>query len=355
MFSIQAGDVNDALYQCVTYLLREGVEEASRNGPVLAAPTPVCVEFTHPRNRVLYSAARDANPFFHVMEGACWFLEGANDIAFPVYFNKNFGQYSDDGKTLWDCYGWRWRRFFGWDQLDEIIAELKTKPTSRQCVLAMWNAAPTIDAHNDDFYVATHGGKAVPCNTHCYLAIRNGRLNLTVCNRSNDLIFGMLGANAVHMSFLLEYIAMRVGVPMGSYFQFTNNMHVYLDVFSREKLQKIADECDTLGVVPTTGPALEPGFDEDLALFMPWARAVIKQPPPPSLVSIHAPTPPAWSMAFNIPTMKTKFMTDVAVPMFLAWTYRKWGDKHTMWLCLGEIGAPDWARACEEWVARREK
>ena len=352
MFSVQAGDVNDALHRCITYLLREGVEEASRNGPVLAAPTPVCVEFTSPRNRVLFSSARDANPFFHVMEGACWFLEGSNDIAFPVYFNKNFGQYSDDGRTLWDCYGWRWKTFFGWNQLEAIIAELKVKPSSRQCVLAMWNAAPTIgeqlhEGSDDDFYVATHGGKAVPCNTHCYLAIRNGKLNLTVCNRSNDLIFGMLGANCVHMSFLLEYMAMRIGVSMGSYFQFTNNMHAYLDVFPRAKLEQIAYESDTLGRLPEPGPAIEPGFDEDLRAFMHWARSVIMN-----------------SHGMGVPPWKTEFFRSVAEPMFMAWRIRKCNLSGQSDISLagrtveGELArmtAPDWRRACEEWILRRKK
>ena len=348
MYSFAASDVNQALHLGLEHLFHSGVEEESRNGPVLVAPGPVCVEFTNPRQRVLYSATRDANPVFHVME-FLWFIEGGNNVEFPVYFNAKYGQYSDDGRTMWDSYGWRWRRFFGGDQLDAIVAELRANPTSRRCVLSMWNPAPGIhlwerkvggllegSLESDDFWIATHGGKAVPCNTHAYFAIRAGKLNMTVCNRSNDLIFGMLGANAVHFSMLLEYLAARVGVPMGSYYQFTNNMHAYTDKFSREKLEQISYECDTLGPLPYPGPAIDDGFDDDLKLFMPWALKATR-----------------GASVDNLPDVKSQFFCSTALPMFLCWIYRKRGDRATSVTCLHSIKAPDWQLACREWIERR--
>ena len=110
-YVITTNDVNDALCHGITYLLREGVEEPSRNGPVLVAPGPVITEYTTPRSRVLYSPTRDANPFFHFME-SLWILAGSNDVAFVEYFAKNMRAYSDDGVTSWGAYGWRWRSFW---------------------------------------------------------------------------------------------------------------------------------------------------------------------------------------------------------------------------------------------------
>jgi hypothetical protein len=291
---------------------------------------------------------------------ALWILSGSNDVMFVEYFAKQMWAYSDDGTTSWGAYGWRWRRFFGWDQLEGIIAELKANPASRRCVLAMWNAAgrnareePWItkegvvpgDAH--DFYVATHGGLDVPCNTHIYFDARGGRLNMTVCNRSNDAIWGCYGANAVHMSFLLEYMAMRIELPMGVYRQFSNNFHAYLDVFSREKLQSIADECAELldgPPLPVTGPAIEPGFDEDLKWFMPWARKHIA----------HIPEGFSWPKAPKVP-MKTAFFAGVVVPMFIAWNYHKERLPVQALTEASKIAAPDWRRACTEWLLRRKK
>jgi len=353
MYSFQTDDVNQALQYGLEYLRHAGVEEQSRNGPVLVAPGPVCTEYTNPRSRVLFSPTRDANPFFHLME-SLWMLSGANDVEFVEFFAKQMREYSDDGITSWGAYGWRWRSFFGWDQLEGIVAELQKNPASRRCVLAMWNAVPDPelvglsvlpkvgDMDASDFYVATHGGLDVPCNTHAYVDCRGGALNITVCNRSNDIVWGCYGANAVHFSFLQEYMAMRVGVPIGTYRQFSNNFHLYTGVFGAEKIDQIIHECDTLGALPELGPALEPGFDADLGRFMPWARAVIRS---------TAQEP----IALNVPDLKTPFMHAVVVPVFLAWTYRKWKDKHSMGVCLDGIDAPDWKRACQEWVSRRTK
>lgn len=355
MFSYKANDVNAALSYGLQHLLREGVQEESRAGTVLVAPGPVCVEYTTPRQRVLYSPTRDANHVFHLME-FLWFMSGSNDIEFPVFFNASYAQFSDDGKTMWDSYGWRWRKFFGYDQLGTIAAELRAIPTSRRCVLSMWNGMAQSEWHHplqnepwsEDLHVATHGGKAVPCNTHAYFAIKSGKLNMTVMNRSNDAMWGCFGANAVHFSFLLEYMAMRIGVPMGSYFQFTNNLHAYTDKFTIDALNLIEHECDTVGALPETGPAITEGFDIDLALFMPWALRVIRSTPPANGYT-------GDEAVLAVPACKTPFFTDVAIPMFLTWVYRKWKDEASMNICLDGIEAPDWKRAVSEWIDRRKK
>lgn len=365
MHSIAAISVNDALHQALTYLLNHGVEEPSRNGPVLVAPGPVTVEFTNPRNRVLFSPTRDANHVFHVME-SLWMLAGSNEIEFPVYFSSTYGQFSDDGKTMWDAYGHRWREFFGWDQLEAIVEELKANPTSRRCVLAMWNAEVGDDTefmfeaksgvrYHDDLGVACNGGKAVPCNTHAYFAIRDGRLNLTVMNRSNDAIWGAFGANAVHFSYLLEYMALRTGVPMGSYYLFTNNLHCYTDKYDKEKLAKIAAESFELDHHMDHGPNLEPGFAADLALFMPWALQIIRSAPPPATWPVDEAVPAATALALAVPELKTEFMHSVVLPMFLFWVYRKWKDEYSSQVCLDGVEAPDWQHAIDEWVERRRK
>lgn len=291
-------------------------------------------------------------------------LSGSRDIEFPVYFNSTYGQFSDDGTTMWDAYGHRWREFFGWDQLEAIVEELRVNPASRRCVLAMWNAEVGDDTefmfearsgvrYHDDLGVACNGGKAVPCNTHAYFAIRAGKLNLTVMNRSNDTIWGAFGANAVHFTLLLEYMAMRIGVPMGSYYLFTNNLHVYTDKFDHDKLGKMADEsAEALDV--DYGPAITEGFDADLKLFMPWALSIIRAEAPPASWPMNHPPHYATELAIAVPDLQTPFMWSVVVPTFLFWVFRKWKDDYSSNSCLDGIDAPDWQQAIEQWKERRE-
>src|SRR5258708_2083148 len=118
---------------------------------------------------------RDANPFFHVME-TLWMLAGRNDLPWLVRFNKRFASYSDDGgATQPGAYGYRWRNYFGHDQLMDIILELKQNPDSRRVVLAMWDGgsraswsecgATTEFTQPGDFFNAVGGSADVPCNT----------------------------------------------------------------------------------------------------------------------------------------------------------------------------------------------
>src|SRR5580698_2494000 len=141
---IHATNVNDAVDNGFHYLAVAGVEENSRNGKVIVAPEPVLTTYTHPTERVLFSPLRDQNCFFTFFE-SLWMLAGRNDLAWPLYFNSKFGQFSDDSKTLWGAYGMRWREWFGYDQLPLVMKELKKNPNSRRVVLAMWDATSLED------------------------------------------------------------------------------------------------------------------------------------------------------------------------------------------------------------------
>lgn len=340
MKTIHARNVNQAVAMALPYLLAEGIEETSRNGSVLVAPGPVMTIYENPQERVLFSPLRDANPFFHLME-SLWMLSGRNDLAFPMQFNKRFAEYSDDGKTVWGAYGWRWREFFGYDQLEKIIAELKRNPTSRRCVLSMWNGG----GHGDDAItpvsdldVAFMGGKDVPCNTHAYFDCRGGVLNMTVCNRSNDAIWGAYGANVVHFSILQEYLANKIGVPMGKYHQMSNNFHAYTDIYNKDKLLCIAEEGiaydwysgDIAPKITSLG-ADDPDWDKNLEEFMEngFAAPVGRYP---------------------------NFFTLIAAPMYWAWKARTEGDIELARSNLENmpIGS-DWRLAAEMWIDRREE
>jgi len=236
-YIVQAKNVNEALGEGLSLLKKVAVKAPSRNGEVLVAPGPVITEYENPKDRVLFSPLRDANPFFHLME-ALWMLGGHNDVAWPQQFNSKFGLYSDDGLTVHGAYGHRWRNHFGQDQLNHIIRLLRTEPTTRRAVLAMWHPEGDLWKRGTAYPAS---GVDLPCNTHIYFSIGLTGLDMTVCCRSNDIIWGAYGANAVHMSILQEYIAAAIGVPVGSYFQFSNNFHAYTNILAPEKYQEMID------------------------------------------------------------------------------------------------------------------
>lgn len=332
---LTVSNVNQAVAEGFNWLRLAGVEEPSRNGPVIVAPEPVLTTYLRPTERVLFSPVRDANPFFHLME-ALWMLAGRQDIAWPAYFNKNFRQYSDDGVTQWGAYGARWRNWFGYDQLKFIAAELRRNPASRRCVLTMWDA--TSLGNKSDLDQGAAGGVDVPCNTQAYVDLRNGALNLTVLCRSNDMLFGGYGANAVHMSVLQEYLAAAIGAPVGLYRQFSSNYHVYpavvgKDVPPYQQLQRLAVDAAAhdyylqgrVAPFPLVSTNVET-WDRDLEKFF---------------------TDPLQSVA----NYEEVFFAHVAAPVYRAWYERKECGLDGL-ASAEKIAAPDWNRACTEWITR---
>lgn len=195
-----------------------GVREQSRNGPVLVAPGPVITQYSRPWERVLFSPKRDANPIFHLME-AIWMIAGQDNIEWLQKFSSNIATYAETDGTMHGAYGHRWRTRWG-DQLKEVLEILKKDPDTRQAVMQMWD-------YKSDLGVAK---KDKPCNTHIYFDCRGGNLNMTVCCRSNDMLWGAYGANAVHFSFLQELMASSLRLGVGVYRQISNNFHLYTDL-----------------------------------------------------------------------------------------------------------------------------
>jgi hypothetical protein len=248
---IQSRNVHEALVHGLTLLQQQGIDRDSRNGPVKVMPCPVTTVYQKPNERVLFHPARDANPFFHLYE-ALWMLAGRNDIAPLTRYVKSIANFSDDGATLHGAYGIRWRNWFSEnsfeqepiDQLEKIAEILENNPDDRRCVLQMWDAEEDLG----------RGGKDFPCNTIASFQRQvDGSLDLTVFCRSNDIIWGAYGANAVHFSMLLEYMAFWIGCPVGKYYQVSVNWHGYRETF--DPLAKALLELDPMvSYVPADDP-----------------------------------------------------------------------------------------------------
>ncbi len=117
-------------------------------------------------------------------------LDGRDDVASIASYVKRMETYSDDGKTLQGAYGYRWRSHFSIDQLLSVINKFQVSPEDRRIVLTMWDPIT-------DLGIGQRRSKDLPCNTHVYFKIRDNHLLMTVCCRSNDIVWGAYGANVV--------------------------------------------------------------------------------------------------------------------------------------------------------------
>lgn len=345
MYVIDSANVNEALAVGVRIFLNGGEEIAPRGSRTLEWFEPVTTLYRRPWERVLLNATRDANPFFHFMEGL-WMLAGRDDAAWIGQFNSTFIQFSDNGKTFHGAYGHRMRSLINTDrdQVETAIDMLKTDPDTRRVVIQLWNSVHDLG----------RDGKDVPCNTQIYLKIRNRKLNMLVTCRSNDMILGAYGANAVHFSMIHEYIAGRIGVPMGEYRQMSDSFHVYVD----NPVWKRLVDCPPGYYDPYvsepywSGPHLVPmfpaydrsthnKFDTDLGYFM----RVTEQE---EGVGLERSEVLLMSAGFHTP-----FFNWVAAPMYRVWSLYKRDMLKEALKATGSIQAVDWKVACANWVERR--
>lgn len=320
---ISSRNVNEALLLGLQAVNEYGTLRDSRNGPVKVFRTPVTTIYERPTERVVFYPERDANPFFHFMEGL-WMIAGRNDVEWISRFNSSIVNYSDDGVTFHGAYGYRWRKHFGFDQLDVIAHLLRTNPDDRRIVLQMWD--PKVDLARE--------GKDFPCNTSIKFRVRDGELDMTVENRSNDMIWGAYGANAVHFSMLQEFMAAWTGFRVGQYWQVSTNFHAY--TATMEKHASLLK--------------LSPGFD-DYSIGNVEPFPMVNTPIESWMQELDMFINEGAVLGFQ-----DKFFKKVAIPMLLSWqAYKNKEYGKAMSILTESCVATDWRKAGIEWIERRIK
>ena len=337
--NVYARNVSEALYLGLTLLNEEGVWRKSRSGRVIEYPTPVMTVYKCPEERVLFYPSRDANPFFHLFE-ALWMLGGRDDLEYLEQFNSRMADFSDDGVSLHGAYGYRWREYFSRDQLNLIVDHLKYDPDSRRAVLQIW-------APNDLQKVVDQPKcKDVPCNTQVYFKVKNDKLDMTVTCRSNDIIWGTYGANAVHFSILQEYMASKLKLSIGAYYHLSDSFHAYEGVYEK-----------TLDVLHQKNSGDTLWYDSYLGLN----KGMHYSPEPMFTelehidIDVHNFLTAPLHVTERHVRYYNAFFPETAVPMLRAWKDHKKKDYDSAFKHLKDIPALDWKKAAVEWLERKEK
>lgn len=326
---IEAFNVNDAFVKGLVLLRDFGVPQESRAGPVIVAPFPVVTDYSFPVQRVLFDPLRDANPFFHLFE-ALWLLAGRDDARWLDQFVRDFSErFAEKDGHMHGSYGRRWRAHFDLeggghpllpDQLEAVVKLLKANPDDRRVVIQMWDPVSDLGL----------SWKDIPCNLVALPRVHQDRLDLTVFCRSNDMIWGAYGANAVHFSLLQEYLAARVGVKVGRYYQISNNFHAYADLFRKfdsDATRPLHDPYER-GEAVVSPIVTEPDFfDYDLKRFF------------------------AEQTGF-----KNGFFSHIAVPLLKVHQVWKTGERSEAMVLIDQLDQTrDWVLAARQWMLRRFK
>ncbi len=184
----------------------------------------------------------------------------------------------------------------------------------------------------DHTALVNSGVVAHNCNTHIYFDLRGGALNMTVCCRSNDLLWGAYGANAVHFSVLQEVIAWELAVSVGVYRQMSNNFHIYTEL---PMVQKFL--------------ACPPYNAFDYYSYPPTATQVRTEPILREDETLLGLTKDCRTLVDGGHEFNTTFVARVAAPLRDMYLARKAGAPYKC-----PEGPIDWFVAFREWDERRK-
>jgi len=119
---------------------------------------------------------------------------------------------------LGPVYGKQWRNFSGIDQLEWVINEIKTNPTSRRLIVSAWNPAEIEE-------MAKAG--LPPCHTlFQFYVSHDNKLSCQLYQRSADLFLGV-PFNIASYALLTMMIAQVCNLELGDFVHTFGDVHIY--------------------------------------------------------------------------------------------------------------------------------
>jgi len=150
-----------------------------------------------------------------VVAELCWFLKGDTNLAYLHEHDVHiWDAWADENGDLGPIYGHQWRNL-AVDQIQYVLDELRTDPTSRRIVLDAWNIEQL-----DDMALP-------PCHVLCQFYVdANRRLHAQLYQRSADLFLGV-PFNIASYSALTHLLAAHAGLTPGSFAHVIGDAHIY--------------------------------------------------------------------------------------------------------------------------------
>ncbi len=189
---------------CVRHVLRKGVPVTTEDGEETLETDELIVKVE--------------NPFFEPMISN---LAPYGSQMFDAYvdqlLNGTKNDFDYDYHTRLYQYKWYsdWGCEFEVDQVDAMIKKLIKQQNTRRAVAITW-----IPEEDND-------RKDCPCLQYIQFLIRDGKLQMKVLFRSNDILLAM-HANMYALVHLQKYVADQLGLPVGSHTHMVTVPHIYV-------------------------------------------------------------------------------------------------------------------------------
>ena len=229
-------DVWEKWYSAIT---SEAGSAESRDGAVVGEVINAITVIEDPTRCILKSPIRKL-PMRYMIGELLWYLSGKNTLNAIRLYTSAWDRMSDDSETVNSNYGYRMKNIpceysrAKFDQLQMVETLLREHPESRQAVIHIKQARDLV----------TFPTKDVNCTICLQFFIREGKLYLTTYMRSNDLWMGFPN-DVFQFTAIQIYLAMRLGVELGSYTHIAGSLHLYERDY-QSALKNIKAEANTV-------------------------------------------------------------------------------------------------------------
>ena len=125
-------------------------------------------------------------------------------------FAKKWGE-------LGPVYGRQWRNFGGFDQIADVIEQIKNNPNSRRLIVSAWNPPEIPEMSKSGL---------PPCHCLFQFNITDGKLNCQLYQRSCDTFLGV-PFNIASYALLTMIVAKLTGYEPGEFIHTYGDLHIY--------------------------------------------------------------------------------------------------------------------------------
>src|SRR5574344_578421 len=155
-----------------------------------------------------------------------WFLKGDTNIK---YLNDNgvhiWDEWADSGGNLNKIYGYQFRHWEGvFDQISNVIDQIKLHPESRRLVVSAWNASDIGEM------------PLAPCHCLFQFNVRGEYLDLQLYQRSADCFLGV-PFNIASYSLLLMMVSQVTHLKPKYFIHTLGDAHLYANHLDQARLQ----------------------------------------------------------------------------------------------------------------------
>ena len=159
-----------------------------------------------------------------------WFLKGETNIK---YLNDNgvsiWNEWADENGELGPVYGKQWRSWTAadgkvYDQIADLIEQIKTNPDSRRLIVSAWNVG-------DLPHMAL-----MPCHTLFQFYVADGKLSCQLYQRSADVFLGV-PFNIASYALFTMMVAQVCNLKLGDFVHSFGDVHLYNNHIEQTQLQ----------------------------------------------------------------------------------------------------------------------